>query len=456
MNRHQWWLLPVLVLCVLTAGPLSAQRPNRVQRANMGEYGDRLYADAMILPRMSGDSADLFVSFRVAHDALTFTRVTDMNNDAGNFAAEFTLSVEVRDSIGIIRSRVRFKDTAYVNSYDASIDRSAMHHGSCRIGIVPGTYKVVLETLGQRESTKRAVTLSQLSFTPSARGLIIPGYIGSERREGSMWTIESLVFNRNVPFGARPCVALFVTRDTGSATFDYAIHQLPYGPKDIRWWVEADYTGTVRSRSDLLLEGQFESNRAARVSLTTQSSRNYSTIVVPVDAPLLVPGSYVVRLVRRGSTDTVELPFQVQWETMPQSLRTLSYALESLVYICPEEQLDSLSDGSDAENRERLMSWWRRSDPTPETAYNERLAEYYMRVDHAAVAFSSVNEPDGTFTDRGKVFILFGRPTKIEKKLARGGSSVELWIYRSGVRKTFEFAVNDDGVYKLKSSIDTR
>ncbi|MBU3698522.1 MAG: GWxTD domain-containing protein [Candidatus Kapabacteria bacterium] len=449
-------LLVLATLFVGVASPLTAQRANRVQRATVGEYGDKLYADAMMLPRAGIDSADIFVSFRVAHDALTFTRVTDQNNSKGNFSAEFTLSVEVRDSIGVIRSRVRFKDTAYVNSYDASIDRSAMHHGSCRIGIAPGTYRVVLETLGQRETTKRTVTLSQLSFLPASKGLMIPGYIGTERRDGETWMVESLVFNRNVPFGAKPCVAMFIVSDTSTTAYDYAIHQLPYGPKDIRWWVDADYTGTVRSRSDIALEGRFESDRAARALLKTRQTSRYATVIVPIDVPQLVPGSYIVRLAKKGSKDTVELPFQVQWETMPQSLRTLSYALESLVYICPEDQLDSLTEGSDAENRERLMSWWRRSDPTPTTAFNERLAEYYTRVDHAAVAFSSVNEPDGTFTDRGKVFILFGRPTKIDKKLGRAGSTTELWVYRSGVRKTFEFSVNSDGIYKLVSSTDTK
>jgi GWxTD domain-containing protein len=141
---------------------------------------------------------------------------------------------------------------------------------------------------------------------------------------------------------------------------------------------------------------------------------------------------------------------------MPQSLRTLSYALESLVYVCPAEQLDSLKDGSDVQNRERLMSWWRRSDPTPETAYNERLAEYYRRVDHASIAFTSAIEPDGVFTDRGKVYILFGRPSRIEKKLSRTGASIETWTYRSGVRKTYEFEINNDGVFKLTTISDSK
>lgn len=452
---HRMFIAAVLTLAV-PSGILLAQSGNRVQRALSGEAVERLYADAMVVPRSSMDSADLFVSFRVAHDALTFTRVTDMSNNAGNYSAEFTLSVEVRDSIGVIRSRVRFKDTAYVNSYEESTDRAAMHHGSCRVGLAPGTYRVILETLSQRDANKRSVTLPSISFTPRSKTLKVPGFIGLERKDGAAWTIESLVFNRNVPFGSKACTAVFITSDSGAATYDYTVRQLPYGPKDIRWWVDADYSGTVRSRTDISVKGQFESNRAAQLHLAQTQGAGMPTVMIPIDAPQLVPGNYIVRLVRRGDKDTIELPFQVQWQLMPQSLRTLRYALDALVYICPEVQQDSLKDGSDAQNRERLMTWWRRMDPTPETAYNERLAEYYTRVDHASIAFSSVIEPDGVFTDRGKVYILFGRPTKIDKKLSRSGASVEIWTYRSGVRKTYEFEINSDGVYRLKSISDIR
>ncbi|MBU3678801.1 MAG: GWxTD domain-containing protein [Candidatus Kapabacteria bacterium] len=435
---------------------LMAQAGNRVQKALAGEAGERLYADVMMVPRASMDSADLFVSFRVAHDALTFTRVTDMLNNAGNYSAEFTLSVEVRDSIGVIRSRVRFKDTAYVNSYEESIDRAAMHHGSCRVGLAPGTYRVILETLSQRDANKRSVTLSPISFTPRSKTLKATGFIGLERKQGASWTIEPLVFNRTVPFGSKTCTAVFITADSGGATYDYTIRQMPYGPKDIRWWIDADYSGTVRSRADVTIRGQFESNRAAQLVLEQTPGSGMPMVMIPIDAPQLVPGNYLVRIVRKGGKDTIEFPFQVQWEFIPQSLRTLRYAIDALVYVCPEDQLDSLKEGSDVQNRERLMSWWRRMDPTPVTAYNERLAEYYTRVDHASIAFSSVIEPDGVFTDRGKVYILFGRPTKIDKKLSRSGASVETWTYRSGVRKTYEFEVSTDGVYRLKTITDTR
>lgn len=453
--------LIISVLCIGFAmaaalSPLHGQSIGRLPRAQASDPAERLYVDAVVVPRQGADSADLFVSFRVAHDVLSFTRVTDANNNAGNFWAEFTLSVEVRDSIGVIRSRTRFKDTAYVNTYEESIDRAGMHRGSCRVGIAPGRYRVMLETLSQRDANKRSIALPTVFFTPAAEPLRAPGFIGTERKEKSFWSIEPLVFNRNIPFGSKPCVAVFMTSDSAGVQYDYTMRQLPYGPKDIRWWVDADYSGSVRSRADVTLRGQLEPNASARILLTSESSGAYGVVMVPIDAPQLVPGNYIIRLVRRGGRDTVELPFQVQWELMPQSLRTLSYALESLVYVCPQEQLDSLADGSDAQNRERLMAWWRRSDPTQETAYNERLAEYYTRVDHASVAFTSANEPDGVFTDRGKVFILFGRPSKIEKKLSRLGASMETWIYRSGVRKTYEFEISNDGVFKLTTISDSR
>lgn len=249
---------------------------------------------------------------------------------------------------------------------------------------------------------------------------------------------------------------MFMTGDSTGVQYDFIVRQLPYGPKDIRWWVDADYSGSVRSRVDVAVRGLIDPNASARLKLTAPVSGPYGLVIIPIDAPQLAPGNYIVRLARKGGKDTVELPFQVQWEFMPQSLRTLRYALDALVYVCPEDQLDSLQEGSDAQSRERLMTWWRRMDPTPESAYNERLAEYYTRVDHASISFASANEPDGVFTDRGKVYILFGRPSKIDKKLSRTGASIETWTYRSGVRKTYEFEITNDGVYKLMTISDSK
>jgi GWxTD domain-containing protein len=58
--------------------------------------------------------------------------------------------------------------------------------------------------------------------------------------------------------------------------------------------------------------------------------------------------------------------------------------------------------------------FWARRDPTPGTPKNEFLLDFQERVVVANERFDSVNGP-GAKSDRGKVFILMGSPTKIRR-----------------------------------------
>ncbi|MEN3039175.1 MAG: GWxTD domain-containing protein [Candidatus Kryptonium sp.] len=97
----------------------------------------------------------------------------------------------------------------------------------------------------------------------------------------------------------------------------------------------------------------------------------------------------------------------------------------------------------------KFKEFWVQRDPTPKTVYNELMAEYYRRVDHAYINFATMRERDGARTDRGKVFILYGQPTKIERKYTPGRSTEEIWYYEP-IKRKFVF-VDQYGSFKLTS-----
>jgi len=80
------------------------------------------------------------------------------------------------------------------------------------------------------------------------------------------------------------------------------------------------------------------------------------------------------------------------------------------------------------------------------------MAEYFRRVDYAFTSFRTLKEENGVLTDRGKIYILFGKPTAIERSLAPGGPPRELWKY-SSLNKEFMFEdPSRQGNYKLIAS----
>jgi GWxTD domain-containing protein len=65
------------------------------------------------------------------------------------------------------------------------------------------------------------------------------------------------------------------------------------------------------------------------------------------------------------------------------------------------------------------------------------MSEYYKRVDYTAKNFSSLSGKKGFETDRGKVYIQFGKPKTIERGSNSEGKVVETWYYND--QKKFIF-----------------
>ena len=80
--------------------------------------------------------------------------------------------------------------------------------------------------------------------------------------------------------------------------------------------------------------------------------------------------------------------------------------------------------------------YWREKDLTPGTAINEAQAEFESRVLLANEQFSRLKRL-GVDTDRGRLTVIYGRPTGIETAQPEGGGSTttyQLWVYEGRVR----------------------
>lgn len=421
-------------------------------RSMFTEYGERFYADAYVVPHDVGDSATVVVFFRIANDMMTFVRVRDVQEVRGNFSAEMSVSIELRDTLGVIRQRTKRTDTVFTNTFEETNDKNSYHVGWTTFRIGQGTYVLGLEVLSQKESNQKRLKLPPVAFMPRrSTRLLAPAAFGAPETIGGVDMLRLFVFNSNLPFGPEQARALLLVADSTETWYTYRIRQLPWDNKEIRWWRVSDIEGRVQSQRDRFPAiSSASSSEAAYLEMVDRPAptRAIASVEIPIPMATLVPGRYQIDLVKAGTKDTIAVKYQIIWEMMPFSLRTLDYAIESMRYICTEETLDSLTDGDASENRQALMNWWRRQDPTATTVYNERMAEYYRRVDNAFFAFSTINEPDGSRTERGKIYVLYGQPTEIVKDL-KATSPREVWKYKTAPKQTFTFEVNDRGLFKL-------
>jgi GWxTD domain-containing protein len=108
---------------------------------------------------------------------------------------------------------------------------------------------------------------------------------------------------------------------------------------------------------------------------------------------------------------------------------------EDVVYIITDEEKASFARlGTDDEREAFIQAFWQRRDENPGTRDNEFRREYYSRIAYANETFSFA-EKKGWQTDRGRVYIMNGKPDEVRKEVDR-----EIWIYSTTPTKPrYEF-----------------
>jgi GWxTD domain-containing protein len=173
---------------------------------------------------------------------------------------------------------------------------------------------------------------------------------------------------------------------------------------------------------------------------------------MPIDT--LAVGNYILEISLQAgdSARTVRQPFHIRWIGMPHSLRKLEFAIGAMEYVMTEEEFRHLKSASAQSQRKLFEEFWKKRDPTPLTAYNEAMAEYFKRVDYSAISFTTVKEENGVKSDRGKTYILYGPPTKIERTLPPSSYPQEVWYYAKLGKKLIFIDESRTGEYKLETS----
>lgn len=112
-------------------------------------------------------------------------------------------------------------------------------------------------------------------------------------------------------------------------------------------------------------------------------------------------------------------------------------------YIITKDERRAFNELKTDEERENFIeNFWRRRDPNPDTEENEYREQYYERIAYANENFAS--GIPGWMTDRGRVYITWGKPDSVEshpsggfydRPTYEGGGSTttypfETWFYR--------------------------
>lgn len=412
-----------LLLIFIIIETLGAQdRWYQKARKDQINFRDLFLFETLLIPTENPDTTQLMLYIKIANDMLQFVSADS------KFTAQYELSVNIKNEkdefIGaeIIRKKVSTDDFQKTNSRDI-FNKEKLTFTLC-CDVIKLT--IDLFDLETKKSLKRDKMIKISKVT-----------------EKSLVALDPIFYHREPKL------------ETPSTDF-------PIFPP-----IRTISDSTFYARLYLYSKNTPQSVRLVSSIITQESHIIYSdTIAIimnksihPVDIDLnhkLSFGQYdlLIELIHDNNKIEKRIPFYIRWEGHSLGIPSLNLAIQSLIFILNPEELKGWKDLSESQREEVLENFWKKRDPDPTTSKNELEEEFYRRVMFAHYNFSLwQGKLHGWQTDRGRIYIIYGPPSEIERPATQGGTSgnIEIWFYDS-IQKRFVFEDKyGNGEYRLIS-----
>lgn len=469
--RPRMFVRAIAFLTLLSlAGGSAAHAQDHYLRLYAQHTQARVYTDVAVLPTDSGAVA-LF-AVRIPNSRLVFVREREPLAGAP-FVARVEVTVQVRAADEIVTERT-WQATHTAASYDASTSRTIDFEGRIPIHLAAGhfSYRLVLRDL---TSDSYSPTLPRSLFVPDfedgAVGPPIAERIDPDKR--SRLALANL--GGDLPFdgGGRLLVPVTVMADA----LAFRIWRLSQSEREKgaassearrsvdpdEGWEHVGRQAVDLDGASLVLEGTVPASDWQAVRITAQPLQPAPGADLPLEhvgsaSFHLVPislaeiserdGVYAIetRVVVDGENLQTISRFSFHWRDLPIALHDAETAIRMLSFIESPERIRSMLRGGRDAMRDAVTAYWSERDPTPGTPFNELMAEYYQRIDYAALTFRTGGgpAPNGLQTDQARIYIVYGPPDDVERTLPAPGGVEETWRYDDGRRFVFRAASSLD------------
>lgn len=446
----------VLLFGLLLGFSLRAQQQTQQQQqqAALPEEQQVFFYEAINFIADDSTTSRVDIPYRIDQQFFIAVKNTDPSLPY-QFKRRGEVLVELLDENGVSKARDIHRFEFGDNNGEAKSEDKSWHEGLVSFAVPPGEYTIVLE-IDDLESERKFLDRNRKIVAKKFDGFTVETSTPVFMQATSAESPELLVpinYGGNLAFGKGASIFLQLhSKDlsTEPVRVEYSIatqNFLYQEPKVVLADTIAQlplihkYSPTVKP----------ESATPVYTLTTAQPSTHTAAVIIPLKAETLPLRPFTLSVkIRQGALEAaIQQPFRMVWPEMPMSLRDIDFALEALRHITREDELDSLKSGSRDSRLTHLEKFWKKKDRTPNTEYNEVMVEYYRRVDHAMRAFSSMRGFDGHKSDRGRIYILYGPPTKTQRSLDPSTGYQEVWIYEKQNKKFVFVDQSKSGNYTL-------
>ncbi|MEX0844445.1 MAG: GWxTD domain-containing protein, partial [Balneolaceae bacterium] len=369
--------------------------PDLVRRSQV----PTIFIDEIILPGDNGKPTLAFI-FRFNNDFIPYKKIPLNNNLDAPEGAEFFATIRLNTEIfkGKLKrreepsansvSRDSWSDTLFTTSFEETQSDKFFASGTLATQLAPGDYNFILQLTMMQERNERNTQRRNVSVPDLTTKKTGEVYLVNEvNKMGDNQVLRLINMEKNVLFGKDFYALIRIPDFEDSAEYSIEINRARTSRKDTTAGDEIYSAGI--SNEDIFTNSTIKLGSENEPSLIlSQNDHPYTYAVVHIPASRFENAPYLLSLVKNGDKSPVARTFfKSYWPDMPASLYNLDISIKMLKYIVSENEIKRINSGSDREKEKKFREFWDQRDPTPNTVYNELMAEYYRRIDYAFKEF---------------------------------------------------------------------
>jgi GWxTD domain-containing protein len=398
--RRSLLLIPFMLVCL----PAPAQV--EVSGARLDVQESMFFVDAMSFASQTGTDSRLDVFTQIGYDALSFVK----QNEAYNAAYEMTISIF--DSTSTLVSEKLWTEEVKGVPFERSVSPALSSITQRVFEIKPGSYMLRVVMRDKESGVSRQAT----------RKILVPNF-----SQPDFSLSDIMLLSRVSTQAGKRSITPYISANVGAIPEAFFAYIEVYNARKL---------DTIHLLTDVVNE---KSERILRVDTLVALNPGRNERILRIPHTTLPLGDFRLLVRARSAHDSLDentaslaatnRQIYVRWSGMPRSVKDLDVAIEQVRYIAKDDELSMLKDAETQEEKQtRFMEFWKKRDPNPNTPRNERMEEYYARVEYANKHFTHYIE--GWRSDMGMVYIIFGAPSNVDRHPFEVDSKpYEVWAY---------------------------
>ena len=403
-------ILLLSLLSIFIGNIALAQRQQRIPKKNIEKFSLSAFTRTV----NAGDSLQVLIYMQIPNFTLQFVKIDT------NYIARYEAVIALQTKKGKQIGREVWQDSIIVSNYNST--NSILKNRTLMVSyyIPSGKYKVVASVL-DLDTKNSGENIIKLNLSEYDKNHYLHDQILLEKSNG------------NWGFGDGLIPAMH------NSTYDVDDGLTFYVSGKVLPGIYTLNTQFINKEEKILFEKTItDSSKTGIFNYTVNLPAEHIEGIGIIIKTELIQGKYSSEKIKK---------IIIRKAGISHLISNIEDALQQMRYILDSEERREIKKVSTKKREELFKKLWKYRDPTPDTAVNELMNEYYKRVAYSNMYFESFM--DGWETDRGMIYIIFGPPNEIDRYLLQQRQEpYETWQYYR-IQESFTFVGDNFGHFRL-------